>query len=433
MFRLVNVGGRPALEHVGGFYDVARLADDESLATRPVCLARFEELHELARRCDGAGPDGRLDEVVLGPPVPDARQVFGIGLNYKSHADESGMELPPAPLTFTKFPSCLAGPTADVTLSGAIVDYEAEVVVVIGGRCRDVAEDRAWDVVAGITAGQDISDRAGAALRLAPAVLPGQELHRRTGRSAPPSSRSTPSPNPDDIALRCEVGGEVVQEVLDGPADLRRAEARVVPVVDLHAVPRRPHLHRDPGRRRHGAWPIPRPWRRDRDHASRAWASCATAAWLGQGGELMGLHRLLGFTTAVPDPGAVAGFYGELGLAGDDAAFSGSDGGATVHLDEGEFRRLVRVEFGADGPEDVDAVAQRLTDRRRSSPGRRDRGAGRGPREPRRARRAGGRAHAAQPPAAPVVPNAPGATVRADERAPAVFAGPARRDVSAIW
>ena len=117
MFRLVNVGGRPALEHAGGFYDVARLAADDSLATAVSCLARAEELHELARRCAGAEPDGGLDEVVLGPPVPDARQVFGIGLNYKSHAEESGMELPPAPLTFTKFPSCLAGPTTDVPLS----------------------------------------------------------------------------------------------------------------------------------------------------------------------------------------------------------------------------------------------------------------------------------------------------------------------------
>ena len=75
----------------------------------------------------------------------------------------------------------------------------------------------------------------------------------------------------------------------------------------------------------------------------------------------MGLHRLLGFTTAVPDPGAVAGFYGELGLSGDGAAFSGSDGGATVRLDEADFRRLVRIEFGGDGPEDVARVAQRLT------------------------------------------------------------------------
>ena len=201
MFRLVNAGGRPALEHDGGFYDVARLADDDSLATATACLARSEELHELARRCEGAEPDARLGEVVLGPPVPDARQVFGIGLNYKGHAEESGMELPPAPLTFTKFPSCLAGPTADVPLSGAVVDYEAEVVVVIGRTCRSVPEDAAWEVVAGITAGQDISDRRGAAHRLATAVLPRARAFTPTGRRVPPSSRWTPCEIP--MTLRC--------------------------------------------------------------------------------------------------------------------------------------------------------------------------------------------------------------------------------------
>src|SRR5579863_6271016 len=159
MFRLLSVGGRTALEHAGGVYDVARLAADESLSSALACLERGGELHALARRCAAAKPDAALADVVLGPPVPEPRQVFGIGLNYRSHAAESGMELPPAPLTFTKFPSCLAGPTTDVTLSGAMVDYEAEVVVAIGARCRNVAQDRAWDVVAGITAGQDISDR----------------------------------------------------------------------------------------------------------------------------------------------------------------------------------------------------------------------------------------------------------------------------------
>ncbi len=138
----------------------------------------------------------------------------------------------------------------------------------------------------------------------------------------------------------------------------------------------------------------------------------------------MGLHRLLGFTTAVPDPGALAGFYGELGLSGDGARFSGSDGGATVCLDEAGFRRLVRVEFGAESPEDVARVAARLTANgahpsvdedalRVTDPGSGVelvvRVAEQAP---------------AQAPAPSVVPNAPGAAVRTDERAPAVFAGP---------
>ena len=211
MFRLVNVGGRPALEYEGSFYDVARLADDPSLATAAACLARSAELHQLFLRCEGVEPDGRIDAVVLGPPVPDARQVFGIGLNYRSHAEESGMELPPAPLTFTKFPSCLAGPTADVPLSGAVVDYEAELVVVIGRTCRDVPQDSAWDVVAGVTAGQDVSDREVQLTGSPPQFCLGKSF-AAYGPTGPAVVSVDTFVDPDDIALRCEVWGEVVQE-----------------------------------------------------------------------------------------------------------------------------------------------------------------------------------------------------------------------------
>ncbi len=76
---------------------------------------------------------------MLGAPVPRPRQVFAIGLNYADHAAESGMAAPPAPLTFTKFPSSIAGPTADVPLSGEMVDWEVEIVVVIGRTCCHVA------------------------------------------------------------------------------------------------------------------------------------------------------------------------------------------------------------------------------------------------------------------------------------------------------
>ena len=211
MFRLINVGGRPALEHAGDIYDVARLADDDSLVTSTSCLARSEELHELAQRCEGAEPDGRLDNVVLGPPVPEARQVFGIGLNYRSHAEESGMELPPAPLTFTKFPSCLAGPTSDVPLSGPTVDYEAELVVVIGRTCRDVPEDAAWEAVAGVTAGQDISDRDVQLTGSPPQFCLGKSF-TAYGPTGPAVVSLDAFEHLNDIALRCEVWGEVVQE-----------------------------------------------------------------------------------------------------------------------------------------------------------------------------------------------------------------------------
>jgi hypothetical protein len=139
----------------------------------------------------------------------------------------------------------------------------------------------------------------------------------------------------------------------------------------------------------------------------------------------MGLHRLLGFTTAVPDPEGLAAFYGELGLGGDAmTGFTGSDGGSGVLLDEGDFRRLVRVELGCDGPEDLDAVARRLTDGGAAPV------VGEGElRVVDPASRVELVVRVAEPAPAPapaslVVPNAPGATVRMDKRAPAVFAGP---------
>ena len=85
----------------------------------------------------------------------------------------------------------------------------------------------------------------------------------------------------------------------------------------------------------------------------------------------MGLHRLLRFAAAVPDPSALTAFYGELGLAGSPTTgFTGSDGGASVLGDEGDFRRLIRVEFGCQGPEDID-VAGGAAHRRRRRAGRR--------------------------------------------------------------
>lgn len=95
----------------------------------------------------------------LRAPVPRPSQVFGIGLNYADHAAESMLEVPENPVVFTKFPSSLAGPATTVRLSGDRVDWEAELVVVIGAGGRDVPLERAWDAVAGLTVGQDLSDR----------------------------------------------------------------------------------------------------------------------------------------------------------------------------------------------------------------------------------------------------------------------------------
>ena len=100
-----------------------------------------------------------LNEVDLGCPVPAPRQVFAIGLNYRSHAEESGMAVPSVPATFTKFPASLSGPFDEIEIVGETVDWEVELVAVIGTRADRVDEADAWSHVAGFTVGQDISDR----------------------------------------------------------------------------------------------------------------------------------------------------------------------------------------------------------------------------------------------------------------------------------
>jgi 2,4-diketo-3-deoxy-L-fuconate hydrolase len=85
--------------------------------------------------------------------------VFAIGINCRSHAEESGVTVLDVPATFTKFPACLAGPFDDVEIQGDTIDWEVELVGVIGAGADRVEELDAWGHVAGLTVSQDISDR----------------------------------------------------------------------------------------------------------------------------------------------------------------------------------------------------------------------------------------------------------------------------------
>src|SRR4051812_817893 len=111
-----------------------------------------------------APPSGEaiaLDDVRLLPPVVDPSKIICLGLNYRSHAEEAGLEAPSVPTFFAKWPNALAAAGADVPLPAYSqkVDYEAEVAFVIGRRCRDVQEADALDVVAGYTLLNDLSAR----------------------------------------------------------------------------------------------------------------------------------------------------------------------------------------------------------------------------------------------------------------------------------
>ncbi|MEM9745081.1 MAG: fumarylacetoacetate hydrolase family protein [Actinomycetota bacterium] len=159
-FRLANVDGRAALVADDQYFDLETVSDGSIGSDPMAALASPDELSALSASLADRTPTGSLSDVALGPPVPRPQKSFGIGLNYHAHATESSMEIPDNPLVFTKFPSCLVGPTVDVEMRSDACDYEGELVVVIGRGGKDIAAADAWDHVVGVTVGQDISDRA---------------------------------------------------------------------------------------------------------------------------------------------------------------------------------------------------------------------------------------------------------------------------------
>lgn len=209
-FRLANVDGRAVLVVGELVHDVERASGGAVSADAVSALSQPAELHRLGARLGPADATAALADVVLGPPVPRPRQVFGIGLNYRTHAAETGMAMPSAPMVFTKFPGCLAGPESDVELASDTTDYEAELVVVIGAQVKDVPVAAAWSAVAGLTIGQDVSDRALQNAGDRPQFSLGKS-HDGYGPIGPAVVSLDLVADRDDLAVRCEVNGEVRQ------------------------------------------------------------------------------------------------------------------------------------------------------------------------------------------------------------------------------
>lgn len=115
---------------------------------------------EIAEKADGATHP--VEGADLAPVVPAPSKVFCVGLNYASHIKEMGRDLPEFPTLFAKFADTLTGPFDDIELPVAdhAIDWEAELVVVVGKRARRVGEDVAGEYIAGYTAANDVSMRS---------------------------------------------------------------------------------------------------------------------------------------------------------------------------------------------------------------------------------------------------------------------------------
>lgn len=221
--KIANLAGRLALLVEDGAVDVHDASDGRFGPEPAAAFEVWDDLRAWAATAEtgGARP---FDPADLGAPSPEPRQVFAIGLNYASHAAESGMELPQVPAVFTKFPASLGGPFDPIPRSGDLVDWEVELVAVIGRRADRVAEADAWSHVAGLCVGQDVSDRqvqfaAGAQFSLG-------KSFRGYGPTGPWLVTPDELADPDDLGIGCSVNGTTVQE--DRTSDLVFSIARLV-------------------------------------------------------------------------------------------------------------------------------------------------------------------------------------------------------------
>lgn len=213
--KLANVGGRLVLIDRRGAIDVEIASAGNFVADPQAAFDRWDEFTRwvAANAATIAGSETReVDETQLGPPVPRPRQVFGIGLNYRDHAAESGMALPEGdPVVFAKFVSSIVGPNAVVELPSESVDFEAELVVVIGRRAHRVEVADGWSHVAGLTVGQDLSERR--------VQFRGPSPQFSLGKSYPGFAPIGPMlvtpdelPNRDAVTLGCVLNGRQMQQ-----------------------------------------------------------------------------------------------------------------------------------------------------------------------------------------------------------------------------
>lgn len=208
--RIANVAGK--LKIVEG----EKMSDVEGFGLGDV-YDRWDEFLAAMGTENETGKDHALappepfDPAQAGPPSPNPRQVFAVALNYREHAAESGLKAPDDPLFFTKFVSAFSGAHTTVSLpAGGHVDWECELVAVIGRTARDVDASRGWDHVAGVTVGNDISERT--MQRSGP--MPQFSLGKSHAGFAPQGpTLVTPDalPDRDDLAIGCDLNGEPMQ------------------------------------------------------------------------------------------------------------------------------------------------------------------------------------------------------------------------------
>lgn len=205
---------RPAVLTPHGIIDINRFTSTKENGYHDSSLT-IEELQEVSKAVESFSVDADwlIDEssLVIGPCAPNPGKIICVGLNYRRHAVESGMEIPKVPVVFTKYNNTLTGYNCDVPLGreGEQFDYEVELGVIIGKKCKNVSRENALKYVLGYCVANDLSCRD-LQFKTSQWVL-GKSLDHFL-----PLGKYFVTPdelaNPQNLRLTCKLNGELRQD-----------------------------------------------------------------------------------------------------------------------------------------------------------------------------------------------------------------------------
>lgn len=216
-FKLANINDRASLVFGDNYFDIEEISDGYLTSDLMLALKAEDELFSLGASLNDKKPSGSISDICFGPPVPKPSNCYAIGLNYKNHAEESTMSIPDAPMVFAKHSNSINGPNDDIKLRSDYVDYEAELVVVIGKPGKDILVENAWKHVFGLCIGQDISDRPVQFTASPPQFNLGKSFDTY-GPIGPVITSPKALKDCNSLEIKCEINGELRQK--DNTKDL---------------------------------------------------------------------------------------------------------------------------------------------------------------------------------------------------------------------
>jgi 2-keto-4-pentenoate hydratase/2-oxohepta-3-ene-1,7-dioic acid hydratase in catechol pathway len=207
-----NLGPRVCALRDGRWVDLRSVDAELPPTLRTLLVGGEPALRRAAVALAHATPRDEIDEPRFLPPIIHPRKLICLGLNYRDHAIESGMAIPVEPVIFSKFASALVGHKAEIELppESQEVDFEAELVVVVGTRGRRIPREAALSHVAGYTIGHDVSARDWQLRKPGGQWLAGKSFDT-FAPIGPAIVTSDEVPDPHSLGISLRLNGETMQ------------------------------------------------------------------------------------------------------------------------------------------------------------------------------------------------------------------------------